>query len=144
MTLGRGHYGPVMVDTSALYALLDPSDGNHILAIATLRRIAATHRLLTTNFLLAETHALILSRRGRSAGQSFLTQLQGNQTGVIRVLEQDEARAIEIIFEYHDKDFSYADATTFAVMERLGIEAGFSFDRHFRQYGWHVLPERLT
>jgi predicted nucleic acid-binding protein len=31
------------------------------------------------------------------------------------------------------------DATSFAVMERLGIEAAFAFDRDFRQYGLPVL-----
>lgn len=144
MTLRRSGLLQVLVDASALYALFDPRDRDHLTASAILRRIASTHRLITTNFLLAETHALILSRHGGNAARRFLSQFQGNQTIVVRVLEEDEARAVAIIFRYQDKDFSYVDATSFAVMERLGIDEGFSFDRHFRQYGWRVLPERLT
>jgi predicted nucleic acid-binding protein len=63
---------------------------------------------------------------------------------VHRVLGEDEVRAREIIFRYVDKDFSYVDATSFAVMERLGIEEALTLDNHFRQYGWRVLPERLN
>ena len=39
------------------------------------------------------------------------------------------------------KDFSYVDATSFAVMERLGITDAFSFDEHFEQYSLNRLPD---
>ena len=51
----------------------------------------------------------------------------------------DEAHTISIISKYTDKSFSYADATSFAVMERLGIRRAFAFDPHFRQYGFRVV-----
>ena len=47
----------------------------------------------------------------------------------------DEERAREIINTYEDKAFSYTDATTFAVIERLGIKSTFTFDEHFAQFG---------
>jgi len=34
----------------------------------------------------------------------------------------DERKAREIIARYEDKTFSYNDATTFALMERLGLK----------------------
>jgi predicted nucleic acid-binding protein len=39
------------------------------------------------------------------------------------------------------RDFSYVDATSFAVMERLGIRDAFAFDGHFEQYSLNRLPE---
>lgn len=54
---------------------------------------------------------------------------------VTRVSDDDEERAVEIIERYRDKAFSYTDATSFSTMERLRIEAAFSFDRHFQQFG---------
>ena len=41
---------------------------------------------------------------------------------------------------YRDKDFSLCDAIAFAVMERLHAKLAFTFDRHFRQYGFDALP----
>jgi predicted nucleic acid-binding protein len=56
-----------------------------------------------------------------------------------RVTGQDEVRALDILTRYTDKDFSYTDATSFAVMERLGIGTVFTFDHHFGQYGFEAL-----
>jgi predicted nucleic acid-binding protein len=41
-----------------------------------------------------------------------------------------------LFYQYGDKDFSFTDAISFGVMERLGIHVAFTFDRHFRQYGF--------
>ncbi len=38
-----------------------------------------------------------------------------------------------------DKRFSYTDASSFAVMERLGIGTAFGFDRDFAQYGFRLI-----
>jgi len=61
---------------------------------------------------------------------------------VIRARASDEERAQQILFQYTDKDFSFADAISFAVMERLDIRRAFTFDRDFAQYGFTVLPAR--
>jgi predicted nucleic acid-binding protein len=93
-------------------------------------------RLFTTNYILAETHALMLARRGRVAALRVLRQIDESSVTVVRVTAADERHAREIIVRYDDKDFSLTDATSFAVMERLGIRAAFSFDRGFAQYGF--------
>lgn len=55
---------------------------------------------------------------------------------MLRVTLGDERRAREILLKYIDKDFSYVDATTFALMERLNIQVCFAFDVHFEQFGF--------
>jgi predicted nucleic acid-binding protein len=89
--------------------------------------------------LLIESHALILSVLGRAQAAQFLKHMEESHTVVIRVRAADEARAKQILFQYTDKDFSFADATSFAVMERLDIRLAFTFDRDFAQYGFTVL-----
>ena len=61
----------------------------------------------------------------------------------MRVTPQDERRAREILTRYTDKAFSFTDATSFALMERLGISYAFSFDSDFRQYGMMTLTPDL-
>lgn len=129
---GRGVPSPLFVDSSAFYALIDRSDGNHRRAYALFRAAARQRRqLVTTNFVVAEAHALLLSRLGRALAARWLLSLTA---GVIRLAEEDESRARTIIMSYQDKDFSYCDAASFAVMERLGLSQALAFDIHFRQY----------
>lgn len=92
--------------------------------------------MLTTNFVVAEAHALHLNRLGRGVARAFLASLDTSSTVVVRVTEDDERRGRAIVFRYADKDFSLTDATSFAVMERLGVRHAFTFDRHFEQYGF--------
>lgn len=127
----------VLVDTSAVYALLDRNDRCHDAAREALEslRKRRTEPLLT-NFIVAECHALSLSRLGADIARKWLL---GNIWPVERVSVEDETKARVIIGQYTDKTFSYTDATSFAVMERLGVKTAFAFDPHFRQYGFLVV-----
>ena len=127
----------VLTDTSAYLALLDRHDGNHQAAQATLVWLAdERYRQYTTNAMLIESHALILSVMGSRVANLFLRDVTQSSTVIVRIRANDEERAREILFRYEDKAFSYNDAISFAVMERLGIDLAFTFDSEFRQYGW--------
>ena len=132
----------VFVDTSGYYAAAIREDSNHAIASATMERsVGAKHRLITTNFVLAELHSLILSRVSREVAIETVTVIiQSDETQLVRVEEEDEGRAWAILAHYDDKDFTLTDATSFAVMERLGLRTAFALDRHFVQYGWDVVP----
>ena len=131
----------VFVESSAYLALLDTDDEHHREARATLQELAqARYRQFTTNVLLIESPALILSVLGRDRAARFLTDMEESNTVMIRARATDEERAKQILFQYTDKDFSFADAISFAVMARFAIRLAFSFDRDFAQYGFTVLP----
>ena len=126
----------VFVDTSGFYAALNRRDAHHRDAARLFRRAQRGHWFLcTTNFVLAESHALILARMGRDRAWSFLHAVLTGSTNLIRADEADERRARAIIEQYQDKEFSYCDAVSFAVMERLDLQEAIAFDDHFRQYG---------
>jgi uncharacterized protein len=130
----------VFVDSSVYLALLDQDDEHHRHATQIVHQLAqARYRQFTTNVLLIESHALIRSVLGRAQAAQFLKDMQESNTVVIRVQAADEARAKQILFQYDDKDFSFADTISFAVMERLDIRLAFTFDRDFAQYGFTVL-----
>jgi len=130
----------VFVDTGAWFGLGDDTDQHHAPAMRT-RRLLASERaiLVTSNFVIAETHALAIQRNGRDRA---LLQLRSLLSGTIRrepVLPEDEERAVAIIEQYRDKAFSYTDATSFTIMRRHRITRAFTFDRHFQQFGLTTL-----
>lgn len=128
------HRMPILVDTSALVALANRHDDNHEYARQVWQRMQKEKcRPLTTNVLVIETHTILLIRSHHSVARSWLMAQPLPEEWVT---EQDYTKARQIILTYQDKDFSLADATSFAVMERLRIRWTFSFDDHFTQYGF--------
>jgi predicted nucleic acid-binding protein len=65
--------------------------------------------------------------------------LLGQAWQIEAVQARDEEVAKDIIRKYTDKSFSYTDATSFAVMARIGISAAFACGPHFQQYGFKLL-----
>lgn len=127
----------VFVDTSGIVAAMNAKDKHHEEAKKIFYRLAEEGcTLVITNYVRAETHALLLFRAGREIALRFLEE----KPGVTEWVEpEDEEKAIAILRRFKDKDFSLTDATSFAVMERLGTNLAVSFDRHFRQYGFQTL-----
>ena len=127
----------VFVDTSAIYALIDRGDGKHAAARAAFERLRKLRaEPLITNFIVAESHALLLARLGPEVARKWLA---GIVWPIERVNEEDEAAAVDTVCAMKDKTYSYTDATSFAVMKRLGIERAAAFDRHFKQFGFELV-----
>jgi len=135
----------VFTDTSFLAALIYERDGNHSKAVSILRSVnAQSIQFVLTNFIRAETHALLLARASHYVADRFLDSLSNSPTNnLIRVTESDEQKALDLIAKYKDKDFSLTDATSFVVMERLGIDYALTFDDDFRQYGLTIIDSPI-
>lgn len=130
----------VFIDTSAYFAFVNAGDAHHDESEAIFRRLARDRdELYTSNFVIAETHGLIINRIGRQLAAEFLHEVDASTAHRERVTLADERRAREILARFADKDFSLIDATSFAVMERLHINRAFSFDEHFAQFGLTIL-----
>src|SRR5581483_1990430 len=133
----------VMVDSSFFYRLMDRAEHRHEECRLLLDQlIQAGARLFTTNFLVAETHSLILARTRRvDLGIRFLDLVQGSiHLMILAVTPLDEERANQIGRQHTDKRFSLVDALAFAMMERLRVDTALSFDHNFRQYRFMTLP----
>ena len=131
----------LFVDTSAYFALTDSRDENHRAATHFIHQLIREGRgLLTTNYIVAETHTLLLNRIDYRTALQVIEALYKSQTQIYRVREAEERRALEIIKTYTDKEFSLVDAISFATMERFHLTEAFAFDHHFAQYGFSLLP----
>ena len=123
----------VLWDSSAILALLDADDADHQRAATVAQMLADEARpCFITNYIEAETHALLLRTLGRALAREWLLS---SGLPVLRVLPGEEERAKAIIAGHADKDWSLCDATSFAVLERRRVSTAFRFDRHFVQYG---------
>jgi predicted nucleic acid-binding protein len=129
----------IFVDTSAFIAIRARDDANHKRAYDFLQRIKEEKlRLHTTNFILDEVYPYF-SRANEVAIEMAELIMNNPIITLHRVGVEDEDNAFRTLKEYGDKDFSYTDAASFAVMERLGLTIVFAFDEHFAQYGKFVI-----
>ena len=130
------------VDTGAWFTLAHRGDARHDVFSAALReRLARGARPVTSNLVIAETHALLLSRTHRRAALSFLREVRRPPMVVLESDAEVESRAQRDWLEtYDDQDFSLTDAVSFAFMTQRGIREAFATDRHFRAAGFVLVP----
>jgi predicted nucleic acid-binding protein len=131
------------VDTSAWYALVDTGESARSRVATALREaIANRYRIVTTNLIVAETHALLLRRFGRYVALAFLREIRSEPNVVVESTREVEERARRDWLErYEDQDFSLADAVSFAVMSERRIAVALTLDHHFSVAGFEVKPE---
>ncbi|HVH09211.1 MAG TPA: PIN domain-containing protein [Gemmatimonadales bacterium] len=132
----------LFVDTSAWYALILRRDPSHARVAEALRvRIRQGAGIVTTNLVLAETHALLLRRATRATALAFLHQVDQPPNLVVRSTGELEARALtDWLDRCADQEFSFTDAVSFALMAERAITDALTLDRHFATAGFQVRP----
>ncbi len=130
----------VFVDTSALYALLDRDDSNHVRAAETWQSLLSDQPyLLTTNYVLLETFALLQNRLGIAAVRAF----QENIVPLLAidwVTEEGHRMGIEAVLTAGRKRLSAVDCVSFRSMRAHSFRSVFCFDQHFLEQGFDVIP----
>jgi len=128
----------VFIDTGAWIAIADSNDqySNEASQLYTGLILKRT-QLVTSDLVLVETYNLLLKTIGNKATVNFSAKLKAIPfLKVLSITQHDWERAWKILEKYSDKDFSFTDCTSFALMERLKIRTAFTFDSHFIQYGF--------
>jgi predicted nucleic acid-binding protein len=130
----------VFVDTSALYALLDRADANHKHAAAAWAGLLdGDERFFTSSYVLVESFALTQSRLGMDA----VRLLQEDILPVISIhfVDRETHRSsVSAVLSAGRRNLSLVDCVSFETMRTLGIKTAFSFDPHFKEQGFTVIP----
>ena len=128
------------VDTSAFLAIFSVSDQNHLRAELCLREMREERQtLVTNNYVILESIALLQKRFG-------LDKVRGFQSKLLPLIQIEwidknlHEAAIQAVFQENRRGLSLVDCTAFQTMRRLGIETAFTFDSHFREEGFKVIP----
>lgn len=132
----------LFVDTSAWYVLALSSAPQHRKVSDALRhRIQRGARIVTTNLIVAETHALLLRRTSRQVALAFVREVRRAPNIVVESsAEYEELAVTEWLEKFDDQSFSFTDAVSFAVMSDRGVGEALALDHHFAVAGFVVIP----
>jgi len=130
----------IYIDTSAMLAVLYEEDTNHTQAIQAWLTLAQEGtELVCNNYVFWEAFALLQRRYG-------LEKARALQECIAPLLEIDwlgaeqHAEAINSVLTANRRNLSLVDCASFETMRRLRIETAFTFDEHFKEQGFTVVP----
>ena len=136
----------VFVDTGGWMACADRADPAHTACTAARdQMLEARLGLITTDYVVDETLTLIRVRLGLGAANAWWKQIDGSVRLRWERVESDRfERARHLFFQYRDKDLSFTDCTSVAIMRELKLTTVLTTDRHFHQVGFEVFPASRT
>ena len=130
----------LLVDTSALLALMFRDDRNHDRA-ATFVRDHPHARLVLTELILSEVATRVRARAGADRAVAAARSLLDSRRYELLFVDVDLVRgALDRMARLQDKRLSLTDCASFELMERLGLESAFAFDSDFRDCGYRMVP----
>lgn len=135
----------VFADSSFFIAFYNQTDQNHLQAVNLTRRLSQEiFEVVTTDYVYDESVSFLLETHAKFGYQRALrftkNVLDSGKFTFIYITETvfSEARKI---FERdnRDKQWSFTDCTSFAVMKDFGITDALTFDHHFAEMGFSLI-----
>lgn len=127
------------IDTSAFLTILDADDLNNQAAKAVwAERISSGDILVTTNYVVLETTAVLHRRHGLPAVRWFVDDM----LPVVHVEWVDQsmhADAMKSLLAGSRKSPSLVDCVSFEAISRLKIADVFAYDKHFEDRGFNLV-----
>jgi uncharacterized protein len=132
----------IFIDTSAFFALLDRDDENHQKAKRVWTDLLNNENgnaLVTSNYVLVETFALLQHRLGLDAVRGFQNDVLP-LVNIEFVLPEIHRSGVSALLSASRRNLSLVDCVSFEMMRTLEIKTGFAFDPHFKEQGFNLLP----
>ncbi len=127
----------IFIDTSAWAAFVYEKDEWHSSIARTIgHAMDRYYQVVTSNFVIDETITLLLKFITKDKIIEFVENLNESSVKIVEVNRELWNLAWGIFKQYRDKQFSFTDCTSFAIMREMGIEEAISLDRHFDQMGF--------
>lgn len=131
----------IFVDTSFWVALRNRRDNSHDLA-KTLLASHASEPLLTSNHVRGETWTFLRRRAGHRSAVDFLDSIDRSpRLRLLLVSEDVEAAALRWLRRHDEREYSFVDATSFALMRSVRIREALAFDGDFTAAGFRELRD---
>lgn len=128
---------PVFADTFYFFALLNPDDEAHELAVEYSSHIGS---MLTTEWVLLELADGLSETWNRRLFQETRDALSADESVSIVPLDMDlHEKAIDLYVNRPDKEWSLTDCVSFVVMQEHDLTEALTGDHHFEQAGFIAL-----
>ncbi len=129
----------IFIDTSAFLAGIAQNDINHQRARKIWNRLLTEDNpLVTTNYVLLESIALMQKRIGLNAVREF----QDSLLPLLNIEWIDKSIhkiGIASLLTVSRRRLSLVDCVSFEVMRKLSIKTAFAFDPHFKEQGFNTI-----
>lgn len=128
----------ILVDTSAVFALLNADDPRHTEAREVWEALRSEQQdLVITNYAITETMSLVSRRLGMDAAR-FAHRLMTSLTTTLWTNEFEHHAAMRH-FLRSGRSMSFVDCATFATMRARGLNDAFAFDEDFSRAGFRLV-----
>jgi len=130
----------IFVDTSAWLALNDKNDQYHSEAVSRLNAVAKQKiELITSEYVADESITIIRYRVSHGAAVIFGDALMNSTIVTVADITDEERFLAWMLFKkYDDKELSFTDCASFALMNKMKLRKAFAFDDHFKQIGFEL------
>ena len=126
----------IFVDTSFWVAVRNRRDVNHEQATQLLRDNAGA-ALFTSSQVRGETWTFLRRRAGHGAAVDFLDAIERSPRLLVIWIDQDfETEALRWLRRHDEREYSFVDATSFALMRARKIRSALAFDGDFAAAGF--------
>lgn len=126
----------IFVDSSFWIAVRLRRDEHHDDAAELLERHGG-ESLLTSNHVRGETWTFLCRKAGHESAVHFLDRLaRTSRLNVAFVNEGLETQALRWLRRHDEREYSFVDATSFALMRSLRIKEALAFDGDFAAAGF--------
>ena len=130
----------IFVDTSVFLAVLAEGDNNNKIAAETLATLVENgEQLITTNYILVESYALIQRRMGMIAIRDFQNQILPSLT-LVWINAEEHQQATQQFLSENRRNLSFVDCSSFDMIQKSKVDKVFTFDSHFAEQGFEVIP----
>lgn len=127
----------IFFDTSAAVALASGEDDHHGDAVRAIEAIANSRAtLLTHNYVLVESAALLQGRLGLPSALNFLSNSESFY--VHWVTHEDHMEAVALLRQRNRRRLSLVDCMSFVIMRKYGVATALAYDSDFQTEGFTV------
>jgi predicted nucleic acid-binding protein len=129
----------IFVDTSFWVATIAEEDAHHREAVDLLSADEAAH-LVTSNHVGGETWTFLNRRYGHATAVAFIDALSRMLRVRVEFVRRElEEEALRWLAQHDGREYSFVDATSFALMRKLRIREALTFDADCAAAGFVAL-----